>query len=99
MWAFRARVLPSIVHTLSRRRREPSEAKAMGPCLDAARKLAVVERTAGRSANLQPSAEEVIERLRSDAFASPGSPRQRQFVFVIPRVKTSPHQISNATLA
>jgi len=50
----------------------------MGPCLDAAYKLAVVERAAGKTSNLRTSAEEVIGRLRSDAFASPGSPRRRR---------------------
>ena len=45
----------------------------MEPCLEAACKLAVVERKQGRSSDSQPSTEEVIEHLRPDAFASPGS--------------------------
>ena len=42
-------------------------------CLEAARKLAVVARTEGRSSDIQPSAKEVIGHLRPDTFASPGS--------------------------
>jgi len=45
----------------------------MGPYLEAACKLAVVERSRGKSSKIQPSTKEVIGHLRPDAFASPGS--------------------------
>jgi hypothetical protein len=51
-------------------------------CLEAARKLAVVERKHGRSSDIQPSTEEIIGPLRLDAFASPASLLGLQSVFV-----------------
>jgi len=45
----------------------------MDPYLEAACKLAVVERRERKSSNLQPSTKEVIGHLRPDAFAPPGS--------------------------
>ena len=45
----------------------------MGPYLEAAGKLAVVERRQGKSSDIQPSTKEVIGHLRTDAFASTGS--------------------------
>jgi len=45
----------------------------MGPYLEAACKLAVVERIPEKSSNIQPSTKEVIDHLGPDAFASPGS--------------------------
>ena len=42
-------------------------------CLEAACKLAVVDRRQGRSSDIQPSTKEVNVHLGPDVFASPGS--------------------------
>ena len=55
----------------------------MGLCLDAVRKLTVVERMAEKDFKLLPSIEKVIGPLRSDAFASPSSPLGLQYVFIL----------------
>jgi len=57
----------------------------MEPCLEAACKLAVVERREEKSSKLQPSTEQVIGHLQPDAFASPGSLLGLQSVFVCRR--------------
>ena len=54
--------------------------------LEAAGKLAVVERTPGRTSKVRPSTEQVIGPLRLGAFASPGSLLGLQSVFVLPRI-------------
>ena len=61
----------------------------MGLWLEAAGKLAVVERTPGRTSKVWPSSEQVIGHLRLGAFASPGSPPGLPCVFVLPRIKNS----------
>jgi len=51
-------------------------------CLEAACKLAVVERRPGRSSDIQPSTKEIIGPLRLGAFASPSSLRGLQSILV-----------------
>ena len=52
---------------------ELSELKAMGLCLEADYKRPEVERLAGNFCFVQASTKEVVEAMRSGAFASPGS--------------------------
>jgi hypothetical protein len=53
---------------------EPSESKAMGPCLEADYKPPAVERPPEYYCLHSASTKEVVEPVRSGAFASPGSP-------------------------
>ena len=62
----------------------------MGLWLEAAGKLAVVERAPGRTSKVCPSAKQVIGPLRLGAFASPGSPLGLQSVFVLTRIMNNP---------
>ena len=54
--------------------------------LEAVGKLAVVDRTPGRTSKARSSAEQFIGPLRLGAFASPDSPLGLPSVFVFPRI-------------